>query len=234
MTTKAREDLIRVVSSEEDEAATWLSLGAQASLQAVLEAPDSPELFRHILTGVVTWQQRNETSVAQAVLSPTVAPWWVAALLALGAQVAFRQEQQEVQLGDFLKRVEPRRSKLAGVRLRLNVAGRVWGEAHVSRTPADKPIVAVIAAVDVTDGVVRQARLALTGVWREHARLADAAELLAGGALDEDHIQRVASAVKREVKPREDFSGSAEYRRAMAAVLTRRALEDCQRGMNRL
>ena len=234
MTTKAREDLIHVVSSEEDEVGTWLSLGAQASLQAVLEAPDSPELFRHTLAGVVSWQQRNETLVAQAVLSPNVAPQWVAALLALGARVAFRQEQQEEQLADFLKHAEPHRGQLAAVRLPLNVAGRVWGEARVSRTPADDPIVAVIAVVDFTDAVVRQARLALTGVWREHARLADAAELLVGGRLDEDHIQRVALAVKGEVKPREDFLGSAEYRRAMAAVLTRRALEDCQRGMNRL
>jgi carbon-monoxide dehydrogenase medium subunit len=234
MTTKAWEDLIHVVSSEEDEVGTWLSLGAQASLQAVLEAPDSPELFRHTLAGVVSWQQRNETSVAQAVLSPTVAPWWVAALLALGARVAFREEQQKEQLADFLKRAEPHRSKLAVVRLRLHIAGRVWGEAHVSRTPADRPIVAVIAAVDVTDGVVRQARLALTGVWHEHVRLADAAELMEGGRLDQDRIRRVASAVKREVKPREDFLGSAEYRRAMAAALTLRALGDCQRGMNRL
>ena len=234
MTTKAKEYAVRVVSSEEDAVETWLSLGAQASLQAVLEAPDSPELFCHTLAGVVAWQQRNETSVAQAVLSPNAAPCWVAALLALGARVAFRQEQQEEQLADFLKRAEPHRRQLAAVRLRLRVAERVWGEAHVSRTPDDRPIVAVVAAVDVTDGVVRQACLALTGVWHEQARLADAAELMAGGMLDEDHIQRVALAVKREVKPYDDFLGSAEYRRAMASVLTRRALGDCQRGMNRL
>jgi CO/xanthine dehydrogenase FAD-binding subunit len=156
----------------------------------------------------------------------------VAALLALGARAAFHQEQQIEHLADFLKRAE-RRRRLAAVRLPLNVAGRVWGEAHVSRTPADKPIVAVIVVVDITDDVVRQARVALTGVWHEYARLANAAGLLVGSALDEDRIQVLASAVEREVKPYDDFLGSAEYRRAMAAVLTRRALESCCKGMNR-
>jgi CO/xanthine dehydrogenase FAD-binding subunit len=40
--------------------------------------------------------------------------------------------------------------------------------------------------------------------------------------------------VEEEVTPRGDFLGSEEYRRAMAGVLTRRALEQCrlQKGEN--
>jgi len=34
------------------------------------------------------------------------------------------------------------------------------------------------------------------------------------------------------VKPKDDYRGSAEYRRAMAEVLTRRALESCMKGAN--
>jgi len=47
------------------------------------------------------------------------------------------------------------------------------------------------------------------------------------GPLDPDRIRAVAEAVEEEVAPRGDFLGSREYRRAMAGVLVRRALEQC-------
>ena len=70
--------------------------------------------------------------------------------------------------------------------------------------------------------------MALTGVWEVPVRLAKAPLALVGGPLDEDTIAAVAAAVEAEVAPQGDFLGSEEYRRAMANVLTRRALEQCQ------
>jgi CO/xanthine dehydrogenase FAD-binding subunit len=83
--------------------------------------------------------------------------------------------------------------------------------------------------VETDNGVVRQARVALTGAWSEPVGLAEAAAQLVGEPLDEKHIQAVADAVEKEVTPKGDFRGSEEYRRAMAGVLTRRALEACWR-----
>jgi CO/xanthine dehydrogenase FAD-binding subunit len=226
-------DVISILSSRQDGAEAWLSLSAQASLQAVYEATAIPELLRHALTGATTWQKRNETTVEKTILSPSLAPQWVAALLALGARVAIQQEEQEEPLPDFMRRKEPHNGKLLAVNLPLDVAGRVWGESHVARTPADEPIVAAIAVVDLIGDSVRQARLALTGVWREPVRLAQSAKLLVEGALNGAHIQQVVAAVEREVTPRGDLRGSARYRRAMAAVLARRALNECMRGANR-
>jgi len=98
----------------------------------------------------------------------------------------------------------------------------------VALTPADEPIVAAIAVIELAgesqNPVVSQARLALTGAWRENARLARAAELLAGKPLTEEAIEQIAIGVEQEVSPPDDFRGSANYRRAMAALLTRRAL----------
>jgi CO/xanthine dehydrogenase FAD-binding subunit len=107
--------------------------------------------------------------------------------------------------------------------------GACWGEASVARTPADEPIVAAFAAVDWDGEVVCRARVALTGVWPEPARLAKAPLKLVGGPLDDAWIRRVAATVEAEVEPRGDYRGSQEYRRAMAGVLTRRALERCRR-----
>lgn len=227
MTTKMKDDAVRVLTPEEEDAKTSLSLGAQASLQAVYEAPASPELLRRTLSNTLTWQARNENTIAKVILSPNLAPQFVAALLALGARALFGEEEGE--LADYLHRTLSHHQRLLTVRLPLNVPGRRWGESHVARTPADEPIVAAIAVVDLADGVVRRARLALTGAWPEHAWLAESAGLLVGGALSDDRIQQVAITVVREVEPPDDFRGSADYRRAMAAVLTRRTLEDCRK-----
>jgi CO/xanthine dehydrogenase FAD-binding subunit len=50
---------------------------------------------------------------------------------------------------------------------------------------------------------------------------------LVGAPLDKERIRAVAAAVEAEVSPKGDYRGSAEYRRAMAGVMTRRALERC-------
>jgi CO/xanthine dehydrogenase FAD-binding subunit len=97
----------------------------------------------------------------------------------------------------------------------------------VARTPADQPIVAAVAVVQMSNNLVEWVRVALTGVWPEPVRLANAPTGLMGGPLKVVYIEAVAEAVETEVAPEGDFLGSEDYRRAMAGVLTRRALEEC-------
>ncbi|MDY6877325.1 MAG: hypothetical protein SWK90_14135 [Chloroflexota bacterium] len=196
------------------------SIGADTLLQSALDSPGCPPLLRQTLTGVLSWQTCNETSVRSVLTSPHIAPRWMAALLALGATVTVEGDTgpEEIPLADSLTRPQA---------LHVRVGGMRQGEAHVARTPADEPIVAAVAAVEMDDGIVQQARVALTGVWSQVVRLAKAPAQLVGGPLDEASIQAVAAAVENEVAPQGDFMGSEEYRRAMAGVLTRRALEQC-------
>lgn len=220
------------------------SVVTDAPLQSVLDSPECPPLLRQTLTGVLSWQTRNETLVQRVLTSPRVAPQWVAALLALGATVTVEGETgpTEVPLETVLQRkTEEKVSALhipplfpppKGADRRRSGdegGGMRWGEAHVARTPADEPIVAAVAVVEMDNGAVQQARVVLTGVWLEPARLAKVPAQLVGGPLDEDGIRAVAEAVEKEVEPKGDFRGSEEYRRAMAGVLTRRALEACRR-----
>lgn len=233
MMSTEKKDTVEIHEVEIEGAKRSLFLGAQATLQAVYECPDCPEPVRQALSGRVSWQERVETTVARAINSPKQAPQWVATLLALGAKVVFLEDDiDESGLADYMTRVDSKRGKLGGVRLPLEVPERVWGEAHVGRTPADDPIVAAIAVVDLDSNVVRRARLGLTGVWREAARLAEAAQMLIGGQLTEERIKPVIRALDSEVDPKGDFLGSDTYRRVMAGVVTRRALEDCMKGVS--
>lgn len=206
----------------------WL-VEAESSLQSVLDSSECPPLLRRTLTGALSWQARGETSVQRALTSLRIAPQWVAALLALGATVTVEEDAgpAEATLEATLQQRKGRH--VTALHVPLGSAGVRWGEAHVARTPADEPIVAAIAVVEMCGDTVRQARLALTGTWPEAVRLAEAADRLVGDSLDETAIRAVAEAVEDEVAPRGDFRGSEEYRRAMAGVLTRRALEGCLR-----
>ncbi|MFN2122130.1 MAG: hypothetical protein ACK2UP_01385 [Candidatus Promineifilaceae bacterium] len=208
-----------------DDTETCLRLDAQAALQDLYEAPDCPELLRRTLSGPISWQKRTGTTVAEAVYSPKLTPQWIAALLALGARAEF--QDGEGMLSDILLRTVAQHNHLQAVMIPLNVPGRVWGEAHVGRAPTDDPIVGAIAVVDLENEMVHRARLALIGVWREQARLAEAADSLAGQLLDHANIEQVKDEIEAEVSPCADYRGTAVYRRAMAGVLTRRAFMVC-------
>ena len=209
-------------------------IGASAPLQAALDAPTCPPAVRQALQTTLTWQHRCETPMRKTLAAPGVAPQLVAALLACGATASVEMEGSatELPLEMLLEQGKGGRALV----LSIPVAGPIsssgelrWGEAHVTRAPSDEPIVAAWAVVELDGASVRRARVALTGVWAEPARLARAAERLAGGPLDEARIQAAAAATALEVAPQGDYLGSVEYRKAMAGVVTRRALLACLR-----
>jgi len=212
------------------------SVETDAPLQSFLEWPECPQVIQDSVTGVMSWQRRNEVSIGRALRSPRIAPQWVAALLAWGGTVSVEDGVEsemaavEIPLADALSQ------KLAGKIRQLHVPlvaadpswERRWGEAHVARTLADERIVSVTAVADVAGGIIQAARVALTGVWELPVALVAAAHILPGMSLSDADFAAVAAAVQQEISPRGDLLGSAEYRRAMAGVLTRRALEACR------
>ncbi len=203
------------------------SIDGEATLQSVIERPDCPPLFRQTLTGPLSWQKRNEITVRRALATPQLASLWVAALLALGATVLLEREEGEQEVALEAALGHEVRGRMKELRVQPERPGRRWGQARVARTPADDPIVAAVAVVDLEGETVRQARVALIGAWPEPVRLAEAPARLVGRPLDEAHIREVAAAIEQEVAPRGDFLGSEAYRRAMAGVMARRALEQC-------
>jgi carbon-monoxide dehydrogenase medium subunit len=87
-------------------------------------------------------------------------------------------------------------------------------------------IVGVAAALDVKDGVIRSARVGLTGAGPKAVRLTAVEQALAGqkaGADAAAAASKQAAAGLTDVSA--DLHASQEYRRAMIPVFTRRAIE---------
>jgi carbon-monoxide dehydrogenase medium subunit len=86
-------------------------------------------------------------------------------------------------------------------------------------------IVGVAAAIDVHGGTIRSARIGLTGASSHAMRLFEVEEALAGKPANEKGIEAAVKMAGRSLKDvNSDIHASAEYRKAMVPVFTRRAL----------
>jgi aerobic carbon-monoxide dehydrogenase medium subunit len=93
------------------------------------------------------------------------------------------------------------------------------------RTEDDYATVAVAAKAEREDGVCRNLRVALASAGPTPVRAATVEQALEGQAITPAAVREAAEAVTAEVDPLDDFRGSAAYKRDMAVVFTRRALE---------
>lgn len=140
-------------------------------------------------------------------------PELLLALLALGARVTVQRgaAPQGAPLRDY-------KSSSTGLLVEVAVdvtASSTAGLARVARTPLDQAIVSAVGAV-----VGQRARVAVAG--------ASPLPIVAEAALDDAPaavIERLVTTVTSQAAPVADYRGSADYRRKMAGVLARRALE---------
>ena len=96
---------------------------------------------------------------------------------------------------------------------------------YAPQTVDDYPTVSVAALGLVKDGVCRDVRVALGAASSTAIRATDVEKALQDHQGTEEAIRQAAEAVAGQVNPMDDFRGSADYKRDMAVVFTRRALE---------
>ena len=93
------------------------------------------------------------------------------------------------------------------------------------RTADDYATVSVAAVLSLGDGgACREARIVLGAAGTTPIRARAAEELLTGQEPTDEVIRAAAATVPEAVDPLDDFRGSADYKREMAGVFTRRAL----------
>jgi carbon-monoxide dehydrogenase medium subunit len=207
-----------------------IEIGATTTLAEVTTSP----ILRGAANGVVAEAaQRSAASLLRN--QATVAGTCIAepdgilavALLALDTQVAcVGAEMESVALSDFLTMRD--HFLMCGIVTHISIPSDSLSRGSaidiVARTPRDNPIVSVCAALAIENQSVRVAAIALGGVGEVAARARGAEQGLVNTALDGASIERAAKAAAEGIDPPTDYRGSAEYRRAMARVLTARVL----------
>ncbi len=93
------------------------------------------------------------------------------------------------------------------------------------RTADDYATVAVAARGEVQNGTIRNLRVALGAAGPTPIHATAVEQALEGQQATKENIRRAADAVAAQVDPLDDFRGSSGYKRDMAVVFTRRALE---------
>ncbi len=179
-----------------------MTIGAMVRLQTIVEANQAPALLREAARREGPNTLRHAATIGGVVAGADPESELLAALLIFEAEVHLqtRAGLKRLALSDFLRDVPAALDGGLISAVSLKTGGKTASE-RVARTPADKPIVAALARLD-DDG---QLRLALCGVAKTPALVEP-------------------EGIKAAINPPGDFRGSCEYRRQMAATLTKRVV----------
>jgi aerobic carbon-monoxide dehydrogenase medium subunit len=96
----------------------------------------------------------------------------------------------------------------------------------LKRKTGDWATAAAAIVLQMDGDKVSMVRIGLTNVADTALRATEAENLLMGQALSEELLNKVVDAVTAVCNPAEDLRGDAEYKTAMAGVMTKRALID--------
>ena len=101
-----------------------------------------------------------------------------------------------------------------------------WSVLEISRRHGDFAIAGIVAglALDPDRQTIRRARLVYFGVGATPIRVKAAEDALVGQAATEQAFEAAAQGAKQGIDPSNDIHATEEYRRAVAATLTKRAL----------
>lgn len=186
-----------------------IELGATLTLERLLQDPQCPEAFKPALKLEAPLNIRNAATVAGTVIACDGRSTLSAVLLAVDAKLTLlKPAAEQIGLGDFLPSRERLLQRALVASLEFSLDAKLVFES-ISRTPADKPIVAV-ALSQWPNG---RTRLVVAGYGP--------LPLLAMDGKGTDGAETAARNVMHESG---DAWASAEYRREMAATLTRRCL----------
>ena len=137
---------------------------------------------------------------------------------------------REIAVEDFC--VAPGRTVLQPgellVSLHLPPSAPESGSRYLRFIPRNEMDIAVAGAgveVVLDNGTFRSARIALASVAPTPLFVREAGDALAGQPVNDASIARAADIARASAKPITDMRGTADYRRHLCSVLTRRALE---------
>ena len=219
-----------------------VAIGAMTTLAQVAESPILRALANDVLAQAAHRSAssilRNQATVAGTLISEPNSVLAVA-LLALDARVTIvGKETRTIAFAEFSSGRASLQSALV-TEIAVPMTNPRASLQVVARTPSDNPIVCVVASARIEGGKARDVRIALGGVSDLALRASAAEQALEGQTLNDAVIENVVGMFSRTpLQPNGDpstalrtsFRGSAEYRKEMAVVLTRRAVKELASG----
>lgn len=189
-----------------------------------------------LLRAVAKWighpQIRNRGTVVGSIAHadpsaelPAAALLLDAEMTAVGPNGVRTLSPDELYLGYLATSLEPE-ELLTEVRFPSLPAGAGWSIQEVARRHGDLALVGVIALLTLEGEQIGEARLACFGLGGRAVRLPEVEGLLAGTTPDEKLFAEAAAQASAALEADDDIHASAAYRRAVAGVLTGRALSE--------
>jgi carbon-monoxide dehydrogenase medium subunit len=176
-------------------------------------------------------QVRNRGTIGGATAHADPNGDFPACLLALDAElkVVGPQGERTIAARDFFvdtftSSLEPNEI-LREIRIATPAQGSTGTYLKFSRRSQDWAIVAVAAQVRMSGHEVTQVAIALTGMGNRPIRASGVEQALRGKAAHGEDLGMAAAQAADGTDPQQDLNGSPDYRRHLAQVLTRRALE---------
>lgn len=218
-----------------DEEDGVLRIGALASHRDVETSgivqrrlPFLADLYRRVATVRI----RNQATVGGGLAHGDPAQDPPPALMVLGASVKISSEGGErlLPIGDLFTdyyetAVEPGEVITELVVPVLPVDARTTYLRYTPRTADDYPTVSVAVWARSDGGVCQDVRVALGAAASTPLRASAVEGALQGRIVTRERLREAAASVAEAVDPLDDYRGSAGYKRDMAVVFTRRALE---------
>ena len=176
---------------------------------------------------------RNLATVGGNIVTARPAADLPPSLMAYGASIVLKKDKGEriIPLEGFFKgpgqtTLEPEEI-LCGVVLKEPPPYSGGGYAKLGVRKALEIALVNVAAFIILDGPngpIKEARIVLGSVAPMPIRSPSAETALMGERPNDELFEKAGNAASKDAKPIDDFRGSAEYRREMVKVLTRRAL----------
>lgn len=132
---------------------------------------------------------------------------------------------REFFIDTFTSALEPTEI-LREIRIATPAEGSKGTYLKFSRRSQDWAIVAVAAQVTVSGHDVKNVAIGLTGMGSKPLRASAVEQALRGKAGHDDELRAAAEKAAEGTDPPQDLNGTPDYRRHLARVLTRRALEE--------
>jgi carbon-monoxide dehydrogenase medium subunit len=210
-----------------------IAIGALTRHRDVSEAPLLQEhcpIVSHTAGQVGDPQVRHRGTIGGSLAHGDPASDLPAVLLALGGEMVIRGSAGERTVaaseffsGVFQTAVEPS-EMLVEIRVPKLSSTTGWSYVKMARRAQDWATVAVATLVERSNGSIEGAAIALTNMGATPLRATEAEEAIAGGASISDAAARIAAGTD----PPSDTSASADFRRHLAQVIGRRALEEAK------